>query len=375
MHRYYLDESGNTGDLIKPEFSLQFGGQPLFALSCVGVDDEKAVADKLSDLKLKYGVENELKSTEIYAYKPEFFLELAKYLVRNRVPIFVELVDKKFCIITNLISSLIIPFYGEIDEKNGHNQYVRNHLADYMWHELPPKYLELFNKVCLQRQSVKVIDFLSELKAYFDSTSCSMLEKRDVSRLLAASIDEFQSFCLEYGDEEAVESYLPIPDILNKSKRKSKAKKINILPHVHSFFNIIGRLNKYHLGNVENIVLMHDEQRDFDVILGKSKEYIVQNSISKNTPPTPNSDLDIHSDFRLEFVNSNLSSGVQVADLIAGFYARFINDAFYERKRIGSVYVNTFNILVEYQKPLSPLGVNFVLPHHKQQSIFTAFGL
>ncbi|MFA0678046.1 hypothetical protein AB4567_27355, partial [Vibrio sp. 10N.222.51.A6] len=84
-----MDESGNTGDLIKPEFSLQFGGQPLFALSCVGVDDEKAVADKLSDLKLKYGVENELKSTEIYAYKPEFFLELAKYLVGNRVPIFV----------------------------------------------------------------------------------------------------------------------------------------------------------------------------------------------------------------------------------------------------------------------------------------------
>ncbi|MFA0674100.1 DUF3800 domain-containing protein, partial [Vibrio sp. 10N.222.51.A6] len=150
---------------------------------------------------------------------------------------------------------------------------------------------------------------------------------------------------------------------------------INILPHVHSFFNIIGRLNKYHLGNVENIVLMHDEQRDFDVILEKSKEYIVQNSISKNSPPIPNSDLDVHSDFRLEFVNSNLSSGVQVADLIAGFYARFINDTFYERKRIGSVYVNTFNILVEYQKPLSPLGVNFVLPHHKQQSVFTAFGL
>lgn len=374
MYRYYLDESGNTGDLIKPDFSLQFGGQPLFSLSCVGVDDETVVADKLSELKLKYGIENELKSTEIYAFKPDFFLELAIYLVRNRVPIFVELVDKKFCIISNLISSLIIPLYSQIDETNGQNQYARNHLADYMWNELPVKYLELFNNVCLQRKGTNIINFLSELKGFFDSSSCNMLEKQDVSWLLAASIDEFQCFCHEYGEDNAVESYLPLPDIFDKSKRKSKTKKINILPHVHSFFNIIGRLNKYHSGNIESIVLIHDEQREFDVILEKSKEYIVKRSISKNHPPTPNSDLDVNSDFELKFSKSDLSVGVQVADLIAGFYVRFINEMFYDRKRIDSVYVNTFNIFLEYQNPLSPLGVNFVLPHHKQQSIFTTFG-
>jgi hypothetical protein len=374
MYQYYLDESGNTGDLIKSDFSLRFGGQPLFSLACIGVDNEMVIADKLSELKRKYGVENELKSSEIYALKPELYLELAKYLVRNRVPILVELVDKKFCLITNLINSLIIPLYSQIDETNGLNQYARNHLADYMWHELPLKYLELFNEVCLQRQSSKVIEFLNKLKDFFDDSSCNMLEKADVSRLLALSIDEFQSCCNKYGEDSAVESYLPLPDILNKSKRKSKAKKVNILPHVHSFFNIIGRLNKYHLGDIESITLVHDEQREFDAILEKSKEYIVKRSISKNSPPTPNSDLDIHSDFGLEFIKSDLSSGVQVADLIAGFYVRFINEVFYERKQIESVYLNTFNVLVDYQNPLSPLGVNFVLPHHKQQNIFTTFG-
>jgi hypothetical protein len=128
------------------------------------------------------------------------------------------------------------------------------------------------------------------------------------------------------------------------------------------------------LGDIESITLVHDEQREFDAILEKSKEYIVKRSISKNSPPTPNSDLDIHSDFGLEFIKSDLSSGVQVADLIAGFYVRFINEVFYERKQIESVYLNTFNILVDYQNPLSPLSVNFVLPHHKQQNIFTTFG-
>ncbi|ENB2053054.1 DUF3800 domain-containing protein [Vibrio fluvialis] len=374
MYQYYLDESGNTGDLIKSDFSLQFGGQPLFSLACIGVDNEKVIADKLSELKLKYGIENELKSSEIYALKPELYLELAKYLVRNRVPILVELVDKKFCIITNLISSLIIPHYREIDETDGRNQYARNHLADYMWHELPVKYLELFNEVCLQRQSSKVIEFLNQLKDFFDDSSCNMLERSEVSRLLVTSIDEFQCCCHKYGEDSAVEHYLPLPDILNKSKRKSKAKKVNILPHVHSFFNIIGRLNKYHLGDIESVTLVHDEQREFDAILEKSKEYIVKCRIPKNSPPTPNSDLDIHSDFELKFIKSDLSSGVQVADLIAGFYVRFINEVFYERKQIDSVYVNIFNILVSYQNPLSPLGVNFVLPNHKQQNIFITFG-
>lgn len=373
MYKYYLDECGNTGDLIKPDFSLSFGGQPLFSLSCVGVDDEIKMFDKLSALKLKYGIENELKSTEIYSFKPGFFLELVKYLVEEKVPIFVELVDKKFCVIANLINSLIIPFYSHIDETDGNNQYARNHLADYMWHKLPVRYLELFNNVCIQRESAGVIDFLHELKSFFESSSCDMFEKNDISDLIAVSIDEFLSFCHDYGEDAAVKKYLPLPDVLNKSKRKSKIKIINILPHVHSFFNIIGRLNKYHLGDMADVVLNHDEQQEFDSILNKSKEHIVEQEISKNLPPTPYSDLDVKTDFELNFIKSEFSVGVQVADLIAGFYVRFINDVFYEKKQVESVYIHAFNVLVKYQNPSLPLGVNLVLPYHKQQSVFAVF--
>lgn len=132
MHRYYLDESGNSGDLIKSNFSLNFGGQPLFSLSCVGIDDEERMALKLFELKEKYDVDSELKSSEIYTEKPNFFLELVEYLVQNRVPILIELVDKKFCVIANLISSLIIPIYSEIDKTHGQNLQASKHLANYM---------------------------------------------------------------------------------------------------------------------------------------------------------------------------------------------------------------------------------------------------
>ena len=137
MYRYYLDESGNTGDLIKDKFSLKFGGQSLFSLACVGIDDEEKLSLKINELREEYNIQDELKSTEIYKLNPNLYLDLVKYLTASSTPIFVELVDKKYCLIANLINSLIIPAYDQIDETNNRSQLIRNHLADYMWHYLP----------------------------------------------------------------------------------------------------------------------------------------------------------------------------------------------------------------------------------------------
>ena len=218
------------------------------------------------------------------------------------------------------------------------------------------------------------MECLIELQNFFSSPNCVMVEKNQVTKLIGLSISDFDEACSKLGEEKAVEQYLPIPDLLNKSKKKSKIKNINILPHVHSFFNIIGRLNKYHLGDIKDIYLFHDEQREFDVILEKSKVFIVNYQNSKNAPPTNNSDLNVCNDFGLSFVNSDSSPGVQVADLLAGFYVRFINDVFYEEKTIDQIYFDIFKILVNYQNHYSPLGVNLVLPHKKQQRVFSTFG-
>jgi hypothetical protein len=373
MHRYYLDESGNTGDLIKNDFSLEFGNQPLFSLACAGIGDEDVFTSKLAELREKHSLVGEFKSTEIYSRKPNFYLDLAKVLIDTETPFFIELVDKKYCIIINFVSSLIIPLYNHIDETSNQHQIARNHLANYLWHHLPLYYLKLFNEACLQRKSKLITKCLKELKQFFDGVNCEMLEKEGVSMLIGLSIDDFQDCCNEYGEDKAVEQYLPIPDLLNKSKKKSKAKNINILPHVHSFYNIIGRINKFHLGNMKDVHLFHDEQKDFDVILEKSKDFIVKTDISTNLPPISNSDLAIHDDFRLDFIKSESSTGVQVADLLAGFYVRFINDVFYDGKKVDQVYFDVFKILAKYQNTKLPLGVNFVLPYQKQQSVFTTF--
>lgn len=229
--------------------------------------------------------------------------------------------------------------------------------------------MRLFNDACFQREADEINYLLEELKGFFGSSVCQILEKDQVQKLILASIDGFQTCCSEIGESKAVERYLPIPDTINKSKRKSKAKRVNILPHVHSFSNMIGRLNMFHQGDIENVTLVHDEQKDFDDILANTKERLVKDSILFPTMPNSN----VCSDFTLEFVDSENSVGIQVADLVAGFYVRFINEAYYECKKVERVYAKTFYSLAGHQYYHSPLGCNFVLPHDKQQTIFNVF--
>jgi hypothetical protein len=48
MERYFLGESGNGGDLASSTV-LDFSGQPVFALSCVGIADEPAIMHRDPD--------------------------------------------------------------------------------------------------------------------------------------------------------------------------------------------------------------------------------------------------------------------------------------------------------------------------------------
>lgn len=65
-HKYYLDESGNSGDLISRKGTLNFGNQPIFTLSCVGIEDFNNINAFVDHLKVKHGIEDiELKSDEL----------------------------------------------------------------------------------------------------------------------------------------------------------------------------------------------------------------------------------------------------------------------------------------------------------------------
>lgn len=84
---YYLDESGNTGDLsaVKPE--SYFRDQRIFALAGVGCEVDGAFIESIEALKKSHRIGgSELKSRQVYD-RPRFVLELVEMLRARGCPI------------------------------------------------------------------------------------------------------------------------------------------------------------------------------------------------------------------------------------------------------------------------------------------------
>lgn len=367
---YYMDESGNTGDLISRTGDLGFSCQPIFTLSCIGISELSKVEDFISFLKLKYGLEdNELKSSDIYFKKPEVFLELAKFITKERLPFLVELVDKKYCVAVSIVNHHIMPpYYMPIDrELDGSSQFIRNGLADCLTSRINESAFKEFCKVCKEPSEINLISSMNALKKLF---YCDF-KKTDFNEITVKSIneslDDYQVMKSEVGVEKAVKNFIPLPDDTEKGKS------IKLLPHVHSIYNIIARLNKYHLKKVSDITLFHDKQNEFGFILKSCKDNIVNEDFNEIHPPTHHSDYDVVEDINLEFVDSKKNAGIQIADLLAGYFNRYINGLLYKNVHIDEIYHTIFREFRKNFNAMSPLGVNFVIPRSKQKIVFEKF--
>lgn len=369
-HKYYLDESGNTGDLITSKVDLNFGNQPIFTLACIGISNEKHISEKINNLKLKHEIEcEELKSSDLYFSKPLFLLDIAKLITVERCPILVELVDKKYCVATAIVNHHIWPPYFSGDESTGQIQFIRNGLADYITNNLPNDCYEAFFRACLNPSEENLLSSMETLKSFF----FSKIDEIDFAELtvkaIEETIDDYRVIKSQGDTEEAIKKFIPIPDQMKNGKS------INLLPHVHSIFNLIARLNKYHLKEIKGLILHHDIQNEFDDILIYSKEILESKDQDYDGPPVTNSDFNLLEQFELKFVDSKNSIGIQIADLLAGYFNRYINGAFYKKVNLDEVYDNIFWELRKNFRPMSPLGVNFVVPQSNQQIIFRKFNL
>ncbi|KAH2824609.1 hypothetical protein KXW08_007872, partial [Aspergillus fumigatus] len=96
---YYIDESGNTGDLSTVKIDSYFVEQRMFALAAFGCTLDQDFTDKLGALKKAHRIQSsELKSKQAYD-KPRFIFDLLDLLETRRAPIFIELVDKHFFVV------------------------------------------------------------------------------------------------------------------------------------------------------------------------------------------------------------------------------------------------------------------------------------
>ncbi len=370
MMEYFLDESGNTGDLINKKNDMGFANQPLFTHSCVGVPHAKIsrMEGFVRALKRRHGIDEsiELKSQEYYIKKPELVYELIDFVVDEKYTLVCEVMDKKYNVAVSIVNQFIVPTIENADS----NEFllVRNILVDVISTYAPEICFTTFSELCKDPCEEKLIICIDSLKEFFSSDDNPLDDDGDTCKMFEKTLQEFEYRKGIYSEEVAIKWFVPIPDL------DSKGNVIKLLPNVHSFYNQIARLNKIHKRKLSDIILTHDTSHEFVTTLN----YCISDikTINVDTmPKIPTCDFKIIETPTLIFKDSKDSTGIQIADIIAGFLNRYIHGLLYKGIDMETIYHATFNRIITPNRSPDPKGTNFVIPLSKQHWLFNQFNL
>jgi Protein of unknown function (DUF3800) len=358
---FFLDECGQTGDLAKRGALASFSQQPVFSLATVGVEDEASFTLGVEKLKTKHGIQSaELKSSA-RRDRSDFIYDVVRMLCMERYPFFVEIVDKRFFLAAHIVSLQLLPAIpGLLTDARTH--YFQNVLADYLAERTPDAVFLKFIEACLS-PSVEALESQLELLIESARADEAGAEVAFVACDLAETARRDFRESLGEGEEKAFLRYLPFPD---KNKHD---KQVWILPNLSSFTNIYARINRHRQGRLSDVHLIHDEQLQFDAILEQAKTTAESLQDAAAMFMTPHSDFHFRQSATLSFASSRDSSGLQVADLLAGFCMRYVKAFFANRDAVSATAHRTYDLLRLSTDPISGSGLNLVISNEQARSL------
>jgi len=355
VDRYFLDESGHSGDLASTK-GLDFSGQPIFALACIGVGDETALVAELDRLRTRYRCgTGELKSSALGRKLPDLTSDLVAFLVEQRWPLYIELVDKRFFIAIHIVNHLLCGPYTLAEVDMSSRNLVAEFLADQDSDDILLAYLE----ACRLRSTLSVAAVIDKLWNWLDLSDADTARTTQVLTLYARD---------RVGKSSAVaESFLPIAD------ETKSGKKVWMLPNLQCLTNIYARLNLSRKRGLHGATLIHDEQMQYAKILMESKALMEQMAIEGALPVVPFADYNLHGKGWLTFAAAQKEPCLQAADILAGCAMRFARDGLSRNSRVNSRLRAAFDRLVQAGNPMEATGVNLVMSQSLLRSLNVPF--
>lgn len=335
-YNFYIDESGNTGDVTNFSQDFNFANQPIFSLGCIGipVDKEFEVFYFLENLKVKYKIKAEnLKSTKIYHKKPEFLRELFLYIKFNGFPVFVEVVDKKYYLIAHMVNCIVLPQLSCEDIKS---HFMRQRFAEYLYDTLPNDLLLLFVTSCKSGDIQDTIDTILSIVNYYKKIQDINIVRLSLLSSILMTLNEI--------DSDLKESVINNSHYIPSSESLKSGSPTWMLPNLTSFYNIYARINKSKSGDISEINFIHDGQTNFDDIIKAGKLHI-ENEGRFVKVYTPMSDFNFNATSKMSFEPSTQKKGIQMADLISGFCMRHIQNTCIKDEHQTAVYKECYSIL------------------------------
>lgn len=347
---YYIDESGNAGDLARSAPGLAFADQPIFTLAAVGLDDSPAMTEAVDALKAKHRVTlPELKASRLHD-RPAFILDVLSLLAEARSPLLAEVVEKRFNIAIHLVNHQLLTGGHHIGDDVGER--LARALAEFIGQAAPDAVLETFIAACSAPSAESVTRSLTTLRDWGAAFRPGFELSEIVAGFAQVALDELEPDA-EPDDPYGFNRFLPVPD------PGPSGKMMWMLPALSCFSNIYGRLNLLHGRRIADITLVHDEQRYVEGALrdGKAVMETLRSEMARFRPAF--ADYKMAEAATLEFRRSTDEIGLQLADLVAGSLARHMRTVLSD-PRAPRPLQPVLDRVLEFTDPARGLGINFV---------------
>lgn len=350
---FYVDESGNSGDLVNAGRVLDFGQQPVFALVGIGIDDGDALAVEFDRLRARHRIRSREVKSSALKNKPGFVTDLIAYLREHGCPIFVEVVDKRFFISATMVNHFVIPpVSGDFDCRPDVIR-MKSDVADFLHAFMPATVMRSYIDACTEPSVASTRLAFEALIGWLESRIPRDGNAGFVLQFAVASFADFEGGAA--GSQPNVQDFLPIPDL------SKAAKPYWILPNLSSFTNLYARINLFRAREMRGVRIIHDEQLQYDHILDQGKRASEDFADLGLTWPLRHADYSFVQRGELVFSSSDASAGIQAADVLAGSVMRYVQSIVAQAKLPSPESIRTFRSLLELAEPERGTGFNFVV--------------
>lgn len=353
---FFIDESGHSGDAVNSGTAFDFVDQPYFVLAAIGIEDESLLAQQIDALRVAHRMPaGELKSKSLQS-RPAFVSDLLSFVCDQKLPFFVEVVDKRYFVCIHLVNSQLLP--PVMGFKGGPGMhFIRNQLVDFLYDEISDHVLDRFVAACMDPSDHSLMSaFGSQL--LFAAGKSSTWGAQDIRncmhQMVIEAMKEYEEMRKE--DPDAYLRFLPSPDLNKRNKQ------VWMLPNLSSFTNTYARINLFRRGNLAGVRLIHDQQLELEDILQNAKHAAESIKDFEIEPFTPSSNYLFNEIASLDFAASHESIGIQVADVIAGTVMRFYRDRMRGAAATPSAIGGAVNALLRRSNASTGVGVNQVVP-------------
>jgi len=364
----FIDESGNTGDAIVHAPSGAFHGQPSFALACVGESAEGTRLPGILDrLRQKHrGLGAELKGRAMKK-RPTLAMDLLGMLYEEGVPILIELMDKWYYVATN-IATYVCAKAPWFDLRAPLSREAANAISDLIVEQLGPPVMGAYSDFAQTPSATTLATFEATLlRALAESqTRAGDSQAKELVEMATAMTDDaFEAYRrVATHDSQAHEAFLPEPD------RTRTGNPVAMLAHAPAFTNLYGRLNRY-ASDARSVVVVHDEQLHVDHVLRAYAKTLDSNvhadDLARLTGTAgPNWRFE-PGKFSLRFEKSDLTPGIQVADVLASFCTQRLNEII-AGKSVSSHEVA--GVLGSIRDQTNSVGINLVTTTRRRDAFY-----